>query len=218
MSSRYQEWLKYIFDHEVTDKLPQWYYAEDAPVFETSDDEMTELIGQTFLCAGKDLIKYTDEQVDQGIWCFVSSSGLNLLSALKSPEVSSAKRLDSIGNIFHLYSDCYAKRCAETMGHLSEAGSALNSSCYMFWDISPLTCLDDEPDGTAIQDAVLNVLAKILTIEHRACRESAFHGLSEMFYSRQEAAQKIIDQFLSKTKLDDQLLAYALNAREGNVQ
>ncbi len=42
LNSRYQEWLKYVFDHEVADKLPQWHYAEDAPVFETSDDEMTE--------------------------------------------------------------------------------------------------------------------------------------------------------------------------------
>jgi len=112
-----------------------------------------------------------------------------------------------------LYSDCFAKRCAETLGHLSEEGSALNSSCYMFWDISPLTV----GEAQEIQDAVLNVLEKILTIEHRACRESAFHGLSEMFYSRRESAQEIINRFLSKTKLDDKLLPYALSAREGNV-
>lgn len=214
MNPRYQEWLKYVFDHEVADKLPQWYYAEDAPVFEASDDEMTELINRTFLNAGKDLTKYTDAQVDQGIWYFVSMSGANFLHSLKSPEVPLKRRLEAIQNIFHLYSDCFAKRCGETLGHLSEVGSPLNSSCYMFWDISPLTV----GEAHEIQDAVLNVLEKILTIEHRACRESAFHGLSEMFYSRQGAAQEIIDRFLSKTKLDDKLLAYALNAREGNVQ
>jgi hypothetical protein len=213
MNPRYQEWLKYVFDHEVADKLPQWYYAEDAPVFEASDDEMTELISQTFLSAGKDLTKYTDAQVDQGIWYFVSMSGANFLHSLKSPEVPLKRRLEAIQNIFHLYSDCFAKRCAETLGHLSEEGSQLNSSCYMFWDISPLTVIEAQE----IQDAVLNVLEKILIIEHRACRESALHGLSEMSFSRGEETQKIIDNFLSKTKLDEKLLTYARNAREGNV-
>jgi hypothetical protein len=214
MNPRYQEWLKYVFDHEVADKLPQWYYAEDAPVFEASDYEMTELISQTFQNAGKDLTKHTDAQVDQGIWYFVSMSCSDFLRSLNSSEVPLEKRLEAIQNIFHLYSDCFAKRCAETLGHLSEEGSPLNSSCYMFWDISPLTV----SKAQEIQNAVLNVLEKILTIEHRACRESAFHGLSEMFYSRREAAQEIIDRFLGKTKLDDKLLAYAFNAREGSVQ
>ncbi|HXR46955.1 MAG TPA: hypothetical protein VN784_05885 [Candidatus Limnocylindrales bacterium] len=217
MSSRYQDWLNHVFDHEVTDKLPQWYFAEDAPLFEASDEEMTELISQTFLNAGKDLTKYTDEQVDQGIWYFVSTSGANFLHSLKCAEVPLAKRLEAIGNIFHLYSNCFAKRCAETLGHLSEEGSALNSSCYMFWDICPITCLKETPNSKEMEDAVLNVLEKTLTIEHRACREGAFHGLSEMSYSRREAVQGIIDQFLSKTKLDEKLLAYARNAREGNV-
>lgn len=217
MSSRYQEWLKHVFDHEVTEKLPQWYFAKDAPLFEASNNEMTELISRTFLNAGKDLTVYTDEQVDQGIWYFVSTSGANFLSSLKCAEVPLANRLEAIGNIFYLYSDCFAKRCAETLGHLSEEGLALNSSCYMFWDICPITCLKDAPDNKKMQDAVLNVLEKILAIEHRACRESAFHGLSEMFYSRQETVQEIIGQFLSKTKLDEKLLAYARNAHEGNV-
>lgn len=215
MSSRYQEWLKHVFDHEDRGHLlPEWYRDENAPSFEASDEEMAELISQMFHNAGKDLIKYTDKQVDQGIWYFVSMSGGDFLRSLNPPEVPLKKRLEAIQNIFHLYSDCFAKRCAEILGHLSEEGSPLNSSCYMFWNISPLTvCKTKE-----MQDAILNVLEKILTIEHRACRESALHGLSEMIFSRREEAQKIIDGFLSKTKLDEKLLAYAKNAREGNVQ
>jgi hypothetical protein len=216
MNTRYQEWLKHVFDHEVKD--PQWYFDADAPEFEASPIEITELIGQTFLRAGKDLIEYTDAKVDQGIWYFVSSSsGADFMFALKSSEVTLTKRLETIGNIFYLYSDCFAKRCAESLGHLSEEGSALNSSCYMFWDICPITYLKDAPDSKEMQDAVLNVLEKILTIEHRACREGAFHGLGEMAYAYPERVREIIDGFLSKAKLDEKLLAYALKAREGNV-
>ena len=109
MNSRYQEWLKHVFDHEVTDKLPQWYFAEDAPLFETSDNEMTELINQTFLNAGKDLDRYTDAQVDQGIWYLAGTvtSGSDFMSALASSEVPLTKRVEAIGNIFYLYSDCF---------------------------------------------------------------------------------------------------------------
>ena len=88
----------------------------------------------------------------------------------------------------------------------------------MFWDICPITFLKDGLDSQELQEAVLGILKKTLIIEHRACREAAFHGLSEMYYSRREAVQEIIDQFLNKTKLDEKLFTYAKNAREGNVQ
>ncbi len=162
MSSRYQEWLNHVFDHEVADKLPQWHYAEDAPMFEASDDEMTELIGQTFLNAGKDLTKYTDEQVDQGIWYFVSTSGANFLYSLKSPEVPLKKRLEAIQNIFHLYSDCFAKRRyfgTSIRGRFTAKFKLL----YVLKASDALTVGETQE----IQDAVLNVLEKILTVEHR---------------------------------------------------
>jgi hypothetical protein len=215
MNPRYEDWLRHIFDHEV--KEPQWYFGEDAPAFEASDEEITELLGQTFLHAGKDLKEYTDEQVDQGIWYLASSSGSNFMFALKSSEVPLAKRVVAIGNIFYLYSDCFAKRCTESLGHLSEKGSPLNSSCYMFWDISPLTFMKDASEIQEIQNTILDVLQNILTIKHRACRESALHGLSELKFACFEKVRKIIDEFLKDAKLDDKLLAYATNARDGNV-
>ncbi|HTR41870.1 MAG TPA: hypothetical protein VMH87_09670 [Pseudomonadales bacterium] len=217
MNSRYEEWLKHVFDHVVTEKLPEWYWDESAPTFEASQSEITELLSETFLRAGKDLIKYTDAQLNQGIWYVVSPPCSDFIHALKSPEVPLAKRLEAIGNIFNLYSDCFAKRCAETLGHLSGEGSPLNLCCYMFWDISYLDYAKDIPDGKQMEEAALNVLQKILTIEHRACREGALHGLSGYALAGNKKAHQIIDQFLSNTKLDDQLLAYARNAREGNV-
>ena len=186
-------------------------------MFDASDDEITELLGQTFLNAGKDLTIFTDEQVDQGIWYLVSSSGSNFLSVLKSVEVPLAKRVEAVESIFNLYANCFAKRCAESLGHLSEEGSPLNSSCYMFWDISPLTFMEDASEILEIQNTVLNVLQQILAIEHRACRESALHGLSELTFAYPEKVHEIIDGFLKDTKLDDQLLAYAVDARDGNV-
>jgi hypothetical protein len=218
MNLRYQEWLTHVFGHEIIDpQRPEWYFAEDAPVFDASANEITELFGLTFLHAGSDLIKYTDAQVDQGVWYMVSIECSDFIMALQSPEVTLAKRLETIGNIFQLYSDCFAKRCSESLGHLNEEGSPLNSSCYMFWDMSHLDYMRNGPDSLRMQDAALDVLTKILTIEHRACRESALYGLSGYALTSPERTHQIIDQFLSRTKPDDKLLAYALKAREGNV-
>jgi hypothetical protein len=217
VNPRYQEWLTHVFDHEIQTHLPQWYWDEDAPKFIAEPGEIVELLGQTFIYAGRDLTKYTDAQVDQGVWYMVSIECSDFIMALQSPEVTLAKRLETIGNIFHLYSDCFAKRCFESLGHLSEEGSPLNSSCYMFWDMSHLDYTRNGPDSLRMQDAALDVLTKILTIEHRACRESALHGLSGYALTSPERTHQIIDQFLSRTKPDDKLLAYALKAREGNV-
>jgi hypothetical protein len=91
------------------------------------------------------------------------------------------------------------------------------SPITLFWDKNPFTYLEDAQDRKQTQDVVLNVLEKILNIEHRACREGALHGLRHIAYSCPENVSEIIDGFLSRNKLDDELLAYALKAREGIV-
>jgi hypothetical protein len=208
--------LSHVFEHEV--KNPQWYFdGENVPEFKAPPIEIAELIGQTFLCAGKDLTKYTDEKVDQGIWYLVSSSGSDFMSSLVSGEVPLPKRAEAIGNIFYLYLDCFAKRCTEVLAHSSEEGTPLNSSCYMFWDLCRFSNLEDMLGRKETQDAVLNVLEKILTIEHMACREGALHGLGHIANSCPQNVHEIIDRFLSRNKLDDKLMAYALKAREGMV-
>jgi hypothetical protein len=221
MNPRYQEWLKHVFDHEVRNR--EWYFDEDKPEFEASPVEIAELLGQTFLRAGKDLTAYSDAKVDQGIWYLTGWPNPEFMFVLKSPEVPLTKRLEAIKNIFYLYADCFAKRCAETLGHLSEEGSALNSSCYMFWDISPIpqfwdknpfTYLENPQESKQTQDVVLNVLEKTLNLEHRACREGALHGLHHIAYACPEKARKIVDGFLSRNKLEEQLMAYALKIRE----
>lgn len=215
MSSRYQEWLIHVFDHEVKD--PQWYFDIDAPEFSASPTEITELLSRTFLHAGKDLSGYTDAQVDQGFWYIVSVSGSDFMFALKSSDVPLKARSQAIRNIQHLYSDCFAKRCDESLGHLGEKGSPLNSICYMFWDVCPVTCLEGVPDKVELEDAIFTVLEGSLAIKHRACREGALHGLGEMACFCPDRVQHTIDRFLKDANLDEALLAYARKAREGNV-
>lgn len=218
MTSRYQEWLKHVFDHEIEVQKPAWYFDLEAPSFNASPIELTALISQTFRCAGKDLVDYTDAQVNQGLWYLVSLSGSEYIKALQSPDVPINERLQAIGNIYYLYAECFARRCAKTLGHLDEEGSALNFICYMFWDECPLCYPDHVPDQSEIENAIFSVLQQTLTINHRACREGALHGLGHMFSSHPEKVRTIIDHLIKDAILDEKLLSYAHNAREGNVQ
>jgi len=213
MNDRYHDWLRHVFDHEVKDR--RWYFEEDAQEFAASSAEIVELLGRTFYAAGKDLTSFSDAQVDQGLWYLAGDS--EYLRELTVASVSMHKRLTAIEGIYHLYADCFAKRCAEMLGHLSEEGPPLNSICYMFWDTCQLTWGFDDREEE-IKVAIFRVIEKTLGIEHRACREGALHGLGEVAHANPQRVRAIIDGFLAKTTLDEKLLAYALEAREGRVQ
>lgn len=220
-NSRYKEWLTHIFDHEVNDDLPQWYFNFDdkeSTSFEAPAEELVSLINQTFRCSGTDLLAFTDSQVNQGLWYLVSASCSDFMFALRSPEVPKKERGQAIESIYYLYADCFAKRCAETLGHLSEEGSDLNPICYMFWDICPLQTEDQTSGDAQMNDCIFTVFKRTLKIDHRACREGALHGLGHWFYCDPQRTHLIVEQFLKETTPDPVLAKYAECASKGDVQ
>ena len=101
---------------------------------------------------------------------------------------------------------------------MDQAGAGdLNSSCYMFWDICPLTHFRDVPQEQKLDEHILGVLERTLTIPHKACRESAFHGLGHMAKNYPNQVESIIDQFLSVTQLGEDLRTFASKARLGRI-
>lgn len=216
-TNRYEAWLRHVFDHDVPDHLPHWYFDLDAPDFEASDLEIVALIQQTFERSGEDLQRYSDGQVNQGIWYLTSPSCSDFCFALKSNEVPIEERIGAIKSIYRLYADCFAKRCSETLNHLHEPSSELNPICYMFWDISPLSYLEDSPDERMLADAVFSVLESTLKIPHRACREAALHGFGEIAYAYPARVILVIDRYLKTFEIDEALLGYAVKARSGDV-
>ena len=216
MHPRYQEWLHHVFDHPVTSQA--WYFDDDASTFVAEPADIVRLIADTFENAGRDLACFPDAQVAQGFWYLVSTAGSNYMYDLLDSDSPLSERIHAIASIVPLYQECFRPRCAETLGHLDEPGASdLNSICYIFWDVGPLTCLADAPDRTDLENAVFTTLETILTIPHRACRESALHGLGEMRHAQPERVHQIVDRFLECTAIDERLRAYALNAREGSI-
>ncbi len=112
-----------------------------------------------------------------------------------------------------------AVRCLPHLSHLDEQpANPLNSACYMWWDILPIHGKPEELERAEFDAGVLCVLARLLSIPHDACRESALHGISEWqrYYPRVEAAA---DDFLARTPgLRPELVSYAHRAKVGKVQ
>jgi hypothetical protein len=215
MHLRYEEWLQHVFDHPVSD--PAWYWGDDAPSFEADEGEIAELIEITFLNPGRDLMRYSDAQVNQGIWYVASMSCSDYIWSLNNPGVPLEGRLSAIASIATLYRDCFALRCTRTLSHLDEQPcSPLNGSCYMFWDISALTNIQDEPNAAAVAGACFSVLSEMLVIDHAACQEAAIHGYLEFQYSHPEQVAAAMDSFLQEMPIaDPRLKTYAMQARNG---
>ena len=129
MHPRYQDWLTYVFDHPVMD--PQWFFAEHAPEFEGTETDYALLIAQTFQNSGKDLERFSDAQVNQGIWFLASPSCSNFSFSLREGTAPLPQKIAGIDSIFNLYRDCFATRCSEVLGHSNEPGASdLNPICY----------------------------------------------------------------------------------------
>ena len=224
MHPRYEEWLEFVFDHPVSD--PAWYWDEDGPEFEAPEMDQAILIGETFTYAGRDLARFSDAQVNQGLW-FLSSPALSDYGfSVKSETVPLEIRLAAIRGIYPLYRDCFQRRCAEKLSHLDRVGGRndlnlrtdLNPICYMFWDVTPLGYLKGHADEVALRDAIFGILEQTLELPHLACKEAAIHGYGEIQYYYPEKVKEAMDRFLGTEIADEDLRTYAENAREGRIQ
>jgi hypothetical protein len=213
-SSSLAKWIEYVFDHPVTD--PAWHCAPHAPEWEGPPAQVATHIAETFEDSRRLLARFSDEQLNQAFWFLVSSS--EFMYALVDPGVPSSSRLRALRSFVPLFEQVMAARCSPHLSHLDESGAnALNSACYMWWDILSVYGCPEEPARAEFDAEVLVVLRRLLAISHDACRESALHGISEwsIYYPK---VQEILDEFLSLTPhLRPELVSYAQRARVGNV-
>lgn len=201
---KYAAWLKHVFDRPVPES-GYWYYDAEDKEFEAPADEMVEVLSRTFRQAGTDLASYSDEQLNAGFWYIFTGFYSNAIFNLLDEALPEGPRYTAIRNMKYLYRDCFAKRCTPVLSHLNQPGSALNSACYMLWDISPLG---------SYKAVVTEVMADALTIPNIACIESALHGLGHCLSQHIEVVEEILSNF--KT-LNLDLSAYAERAKRGNV-
>lgn len=154
---RYSEWLTHVFDHEVAE--PEWFFDIHAPGFEASDREITELFICTMKNSGRDLLRFSDAQTNQGLNYLFSNSCSNLVFSIMDGAFAIELKLDAIRSIEILYTDCFAIRCSPTLSHLDElVCSPLNHICYMLWDVTPLNYWEGRPERIEAYTAVVDVM------------------------------------------------------------
>lgn len=216
MHPRYQEWIRYVFDHPAIQ--PEWYWELDAPYFKADPIDEAVLIDLTFRRAARDLAPFSDARVNQGLWYLTSPGCCDHMRALRSDVVPLDTRLSAIAAIGVLYRECFARRCSRTLSHLDERPcSELNAICYMFWDVTPINYLEGFPDRDALADACFAVLADTLSMDHLACQEAAIHGYGEMAVRFPGRVAVSLDRYLQDDAIDSRLRAYATRARTGHI-
>jgi hypothetical protein len=216
MSVGYQDWLSHVFDREVTS--PEWYFSEESTELPVPAQAIVSYVARLLNECGTELQRFSDGQVCQGLKYIFDNGCSDTVFALKDESVPWAERQWAIASMSKLYSDCFESRCAPVLGHCNERGNALNSVCYMLWDVTPLAWWENSQDRRQTYETVVAVLSGALTSPNIACVESALHGLGHIHSNAIDLVEAEISAFLSRTSNKDQrILEYAKNALRGNV-
>lgn len=216
---RFGEWVNYLFNREVTDE--HWYLSEANPLvlpLQTFVEYGARLLAES----GSILLKYSDQQVNQGLYRIASNVFSEEVQALRNPHVDMSLRLDFVAGIFSLYRDCFNIRCTPHLSHLDKSTppyvSPLNSICYMWWDVFILFG-DREESLEMLNQCCLKVMEKSLALPNIAVKEGALHGLGHFESDYPKECHQIVAEFVSsECNLPPELLAYAESAKEGKVQ
>ena len=210
------EWIRYLFDHPVAD--PAWHFDIATSYHELTATRAAELIAETFEKSGDLLQAFTDAQLNQGFWFLVSSGSSDYMFCLTDVSVPWPLRRRALRSFILLFRDLMATRCTPSLSHRAEPGGALNSACYMWWDLLTLDGhWQSRRPPEPIQAEMLVVLGELLAIRHDACQESALHGLGHLALFHPEAVPAI-DAFLAAPDgVRPELLAYARQARTGRI-
>jgi hypothetical protein len=217
------DWIDHVFDHAVSD--PPWYYASAHATptpcaLEKRGEDVVEHIAETFENAGELLSRFSDEQLGQGFWYLFYPGETSFMETLLDSGILLESRRRALRSSVPVFEQVMARRCSSSLSHLPDTdanANDLNSACYMWFDVlldrfRPQKLREGQLDADLIA-----TLGAILAIPHDACRESALHGIGHWVRHYPELAG-IVDQFLKNNPaLPPELVAYARDAKAGNV-
>lgn len=212
----FDQWLRHMFDHPVTD--PAWHWDMDADYAKLEPRRIVAYVAELFERADVLLGCYTDEQTNQGL-SYLISEGDSPLYALTDATIPVTDRVSCILAITSLFEQCFVPRCTPHLSHRDEAGAGpLNAVCYMWWDIFPLYGQPEDAARREIDAACISVMGSTLELPSVACEESALHGLGHWGIYYPDRCQSIILRFTQRhQELRPELREYAERARETRV-
>ncbi len=208
----FEEWVVAIFDLPVLDEP----YPDDCISPDIGDeckypaiaiDYVTRLFeNPTFL-----LDTYSDKQIEQSLRFLLHNMYSGYLWLLSEKSVPWEKRQRCIESMYTLFEQVFAVRCVP-----QPTKNVFYDLCFMWFDSLPVVgYLSDQPE---IDHALVDVMARILTLDNDKCRESAMHGLNHQVFHAQEHVHTVIANFLPIAHtLSPELHIYALHAIGGHL-
>lgn len=210
-SLSFERWLEHAFAHPEDD--PRWHRRPDSEYWSGEPVLKAEHIARTFDRADENLARFSDQQIEAGLWMII---GRGYVGAALGDEVPADLRLRLVRSTYDLFLRLFAVRC----GRLELGGEPpLYRICYMFWEIFPLENKPENPRDAALCEEKISALERILEIDNPMCQYSALHGLGHAQFELPERSAEIIDSWLVKHgTADPRLREYAQDARTGDVQ
>lgn len=211
----YQSWIQFLFARDNSGN--DWRMSDSVFDVVYPPLDVLQFTEKMFDNFESDLNKYTDAQLSYGLEFILNPSFSDYPFVYANSDCSLSLRCKSLDSFFKLYSKCFQHRCQQSYGHLSEEGNALNSLCYMLWDYFPiLTQYSSKSEEQAIIESVIDMLSKVISLEHPSCIESALHGLGHLT-NKSKRAKTVIEGSIKSPQMSKKLLPYAIRARNGNI-
>ena len=220
---RYHEWLECFFGR-IRPGFDPWADG-DGFEFDAPGQQLLQLLEYTMLHCGRDLSRFTDQQLGFGLNAMLMGNYSNLPHDLIKAQVDPADKLGAVRSIKFLYSDCLSRRAPPVLGHLSETSeNPLASLTYMLWDVSALKAWIGVRNEVTGRSALVETLGDVLALPkpNPACIESVLHGFNHMVFAHPKHRDQIIgliDDLIRTSPLGrPELLQYAEWAKTGRLQ
>lgn len=168
-SLKYEQWLDFIFKHQVTSPFSglRWYELEEWE-YECDSVLIIEYLDRLFRNSADLLKKYSHDEIDQGLWFIPSLHGLTWI--FLDYRLEWEKRRECIESMEYLFSDLFSKE-------------KIGSSCYMWWDsVISYTAYENnniETDILFLRE-IIAVMKKISKIDSYDVKQSIKHGIDHL--------------------------------------
>jgi hypothetical protein len=134
----FEDWIGHAFAHEVRFQRLEWHWDDDCDYWHPVSGQAVEYLTRLFEGAPEHLKWFSDAQIAQGLHYLVDCS-VGMHPDLADQRVPASDRERLWRAVATFFRDFLMPRCEPILGHLSEAGSPLNSRAYMWWEGFPAT-------------------------------------------------------------------------------
>lgn len=211
----YEEFVDFLFQRHEEDK--EWYFAEDFVPPKLNSETQVLYARQIFKNAEAYAKTFTERQFCLGLTYLINPAASWHCYSYLEPSVDEAVRLSVFDSMYDVFSFVFNQRCREAVSNRADLSSATYGyMCYMWWDVFPRHGVPFEAHLQETDRAIQRLLAKQLTLQSVACKESALHGLGHWHAAFSDFVEKTIAG--ASLEIPESLKEYAKRARIGDVQ